>query len=63
MKPFKAEHHNMLEERELLCSLTSLYSAIYFVQDDHNETIGIVLLLFIFLVNCYFYLTLMYCFI
>ena len=62
LKPYKKQLHNDLEQREILCSLITLYSGIYFNSGSLAFWMDIVLILFLTVVNYYFFSAIIFCF-
>ena len=62
LKPYKKQLHNDLEQREIICSIFTLYSGIYFNSGSLSFFVDIGIIIFLAVVNYYFFSALIFCF-
>lgn len=55
IQPFKKKQFNKLEEREIFCSISTLYAGIAFLQNDIAFEVQLLVFCIIILANCYFF--------
>lgn len=55
MKPFKSPIFNTLEEREIICSIVTVYSGVFFLSSGHSSMASLAVFFLIVIVNFYFF--------
>lgn len=64
LHPWWSEVHSNLEQREIICSICTLYTAVYFNNDttDTSSWGTIIILIFVILANVHFFTMIIFCF-
>ena len=62
LKPFKSNVHNVLEQREIICSIITLYTAVYFNAGGGKTWVNTLVLIGVILTNFHFFSLLVFCF-
>lgn len=60
--PYWSNVHNVLEQREIICSIVTLYTAVYFNAGGGKGWVNSVVLIGVVMTNIHFFTLLVFCF-